>query len=91
MYTLKLDAAWRPIEVIDAYRGFNMAYSGRASVVEHHDDGPSPKHQFPSVIVLKTHISRRKFNLSCTRKNVFYPLLIPIHYMNRILKSIRSF
>jgi len=72
LYTLKLDATWRPIEVIDAYRGFNMAYSGRASVVEHHDDGPSPKHQFPSVIVLKKHISKRKFYLSCTRKNVFW-------------------
>tara|TARA_R110000824_G_scaffold177897_2_gene357410 strand:- start:1046 stop:1543 length:498 start_codon:yes stop_codon:yes gene_type:complete len=72
LYTLKLDASWRPIEVVDAYRGFNMAYSGRASVVEHHDEGPNHLYQFPSVIVLKSYISKRKFHLSCIRKNVFW-------------------
>lgn len=72
MYTLKLDASWRPIEVIDAYRAFNMTYSGRAKAVEVYDHGPTELFQFPSVIVLKSYISKRSFNLSCTRRNVIW-------------------
>ena len=32
-YSLKLDAAWQPLEVISAYKAFNMCYSGRAKIV----------------------------------------------------------
>jgi hypothetical protein len=34
LFTLKLDAAWQPIEIIDAYKGFSLVFSGRARVVE---------------------------------------------------------
>ena len=70
LYTLKLDASWRAIEVIDAYKGFNLAYSGRATIVEHHPHHVTKTAQFPSVIVLKSYISNRKFTLSCNRRNV---------------------
>jgi len=58
--------------VIDAYKGFNMAYSGRAKAVEVYDHGPTSTHQFPSVIVLKSYISKRNFSLPCTRRNVIW-------------------
>jgi 5-methylcytosine-specific restriction endonuclease McrA len=72
LYTLKLDASWRPIEIVDAYKGFNLAYSGRAKVVEHHSHHITETAQFPSVIVLKSYISNRKLHLSCNRRNVAY-------------------
>lgn len=70
LYTLKLDASWRPIEIIDAYKGFNMVYSGRAKIVEHHPYHITKTAQFPSVIVLKSYISNRKLSITCNRKNV---------------------
>ena len=67
-YTLKLDASWRPIEVIDSFKAFNMCYSGRAQVVREYED--EDKYPFPAVIVLKKYISTRRINLHCNRKNV---------------------
>ena len=67
-YTLKLDASWRAIEIIDSFKAFNMCYSGRANVVLEYRD--EDKYPFPAVIVLKKYISKRKINLHCNRKNV---------------------
>lgn len=71
-YTLKLDASWRPIEVIDAFKGVSMVYGGRARPLEWYDTGPHPTLRFPSVIVLKTYIHKRSFTLTCNRKNVVW-------------------
>ena len=67
-HTLKLDASWRPIEVIDSFKAFNMCYSGRAEVVREYED--EDLYPFPAVIVLKKYISTRRINLHCNRKNV---------------------
>ena len=72
LYTLKLDASWRPIEVIDAFKGVNMVLGGRARVLECYDTGPHPTVKFPAVIVLKTYIHKRKFTMTCNRKNVVW-------------------
>ena len=72
LYTLKLDAAWRPIEVIPAYRGFVMAWSGRANIVENYNIGPITDKKYPAVIILKSYISKRKISIPCNRKNVFW-------------------
>lgn len=72
LYTLKLDASWRPIEVIDAFKGASMVFGGRARVLESYDTGPHPRLLFPSVIVLKTYIHKRKFTMTCNRKNVVW-------------------
>ena len=69
-YTLKLDASYRPIEVISAYKGFCMVYSGRARLLEGYDTGPIKQAVYPSVIVLKTYISKRRLYISCNRRNV---------------------
>ncbi len=68
IHTLKLDASWRPIEVIDSFKAFNMCYSGRAEVVREYED--EDLYPFPAVIVLKKYISTRRINLHCNRKNV---------------------
>ena len=71
-YTLKLDASWRPIEVISAYKGVSMVYGGRAKPLEWYDTGPHPTLRYPSVIVLKTYIHKRPFTLTCNRKNIVW-------------------
>ena len=68
-YSLKLDAAWQPLEIISTYRAFNMCYSGRAKIVSSSIiDG----HEIPSVIVLHNYIRKFPFKLSCNRRNVFW-------------------
>ena len=70
--TLKLDASWRPIEIIPAERGFSMVYSGRAQPVENYTHGPCARFLFPSVIVLKKYIQKRRVSMSPTRKNIYW-------------------
>ena len=64
--TLKLDAAWKPIEIINSFKGFTMCFSGRARALSHYDDDT------PSVIVLHTYVRKAPLFLNCTRKNVFW-------------------
>jgi hypothetical protein len=66
-YTLKLDAAWKPIDIVDGFKGFNMCYTGRASVVLKYSD-----EFFPAVIVLKNYIRKDFTSYSCNRKNVIW-------------------
>jgi hypothetical protein len=65
-YTLKLDAAWQPLEIVDSFKAFNMCLTDRAKMVINYDDG------FPSVIVLNKYVRRYNFSLTCNRKNVFW-------------------
>jgi hypothetical protein len=66
-YTLKLDAAWNPIDIIDGFKGFNMCYSGRANMVLKYEEG-----FFPAVIVLKEYIRKDFVSYNCNRKNVIW-------------------
>lgn len=66
-YTLKLDAAWKPIDIVDGFKGFNMCYTGRASVVLKYSDD-----FFPAVIVLRDYIRKDFTSYSCNRKNVIW-------------------
>ena len=66
-YTLKLDASWRPIEIIDSFKGFNMCYTGRANLVIRY-----PNDIFPAVIVLKSYVRKRFGTYACNRKNVVW-------------------
>ena len=70
--TLKLDASWRPIEIIPAEKGFSMVYTGRAQSVEDYTHGPCARFLFPSVIVLKNYIQKRRVSMSPTRKNIYW-------------------
>lgn len=68
LYTLKLDAAWNPIEIIDSHKGFKMCYTGRANMVTEY----SQSYPFPAVIVLKNYVRSRFMSYNCNRKNVIY-------------------
>jgi len=72
LMTLKLDAAWQPLEVITAERGFSMVYGGRAQAIEEHQQGPCIDYNFPSVIVLKSYIRKKTVRASATRKNIYW-------------------
>ena len=71
-YTLKLDASYRPIEVIPVHKGFNMVYSGRARLLEGYHTGPTFNTVYPSVIVLKTYVSKYRLTISCNRRNIIW-------------------
>ena len=68
-YTLKLDAAWQPLEIINAYKAFNMCFSNRAKLVSGFHSGGI---RVPTVIVLHNYIRRFPFRLSCNRRNIFW-------------------
>jgi len=70
--TLKLDASWRPIEIIPVEKGFSMVYTGRAQPVENYTHGPCARFLFPSVIVLKNYVQNRRIIMSPTRKNIYW-------------------
>jgi 5-methylcytosine-specific restriction endonuclease McrA len=72
LYTLKLDASWRPIEVVDSYKGFSLVFSGRARVVENHSHSACALFYFPSVVVLNSYIRKREFKVSPSRNTIFY-------------------
>jgi len=72
LYTLKLDASWRPIEVVDCYKGFSLVFSGRAQVVENHSLRACALFYFPSVVVLNSYIRKREFRVSPSRNTIFY-------------------
>jgi len=64
--TLKLDAAWQPLQIIDSFKAFNMCYTNRAKVISKYSD------DMPAVIVLTKYVRRFPFTLTCNRKNVFW-------------------
>ena len=70
---LKLDSAFKPIEVISWQEAFVLTYVGKAWAVEYTDKWVSSARQtfqIPSVIALKQFIDEKFFTLSCTRKNI---------------------
>jgi 5-methylcytosine-specific restriction endonuclease McrA len=71
-YTLKLDASWRPIEVIDCFKSVSMVLSGRANTVEEYNEEIYPGIKIPSVIVLKNYVRTIPFSKACNRKNVIW-------------------
>ena len=71
-YTLKLDAAWQPLEIIDSLKGFSMVYSGRARIVENYSQQFNALFYYPSVIVLNTYIRKTPVFLTPTRMNIYW-------------------
>lgn len=72
MITLTLDAAWQPISIIPADKGFSMVYSGRAQAVENYSAKPCALFYYPSVIVCKNYTRRTPIPLSPTRANIYW-------------------
>ncbi len=79
-YTLKLDAAWQPLEIIDSLKGFSMVYSGRARIVENYSQQFNALFHYPSVIVLNSYIRTKPVHLSPTRLNIYWRDLYRCQY-----------
>ena len=75
MMALKLDSAYRPIEVIDAIEALVMCIVGKASVIETYEkriSSPSVTFDLPAVIVLKTVVKFRLTTVACNRINIIW-------------------
>ena len=75
MMALKLDASYRPIEVIDAIEALVMCLIGKAIPVETYDkkiNSTSKSFELPAVIVLKSVIKFRFTTVACNRQNIIW-------------------
>ena len=75
MMALKLDASFRPIEVIDAIEALVMCIIGKATPVETYDtiiSSPSKAFELPAVIVLKSIVKFRFATVACNRQNILW-------------------
>ena len=73
MKALKLDATYRPIEVIDALEALVMCLVGKALPIETYQkkiSSPSRSFDLPAVIVLKTIVKFRFNSVACNRNNI---------------------
>ena len=75
MKALKLDSAYRPIEVIDAIEALVMCIIGKAMAVETYEkkiSSPSVSFELPAVIVLKTVVKFKLTTIACNRSNIIW-------------------
>jgi len=73
MMALKLDSAYRPIEIIDAIEALVMCIIGKAIPVETYEtkiNSPSKAFNLPAVIVLKNVVKFRFTTIACNRQNI---------------------
>ena len=69
-YTLKLDASFRPLSIIDSVKAFGMVSSGRARVVEEYEEEIYPEIKAPLVICVQSYVRDFSFTKSCNRNNI---------------------
>jgi 5-methylcytosine-specific restriction endonuclease McrA len=72
--TLKLDATYRPIDVISGVEALVMCIVGKAKAIESYDAqirSPNKSFKIPSVIVLQRVVKFRLTTPACSRKGVF--------------------
>lgn len=70
---LKLDSAFKPIEIIPWEEAFLLTWLNKAWAAEYSDKwvhSAKKAFQIPSVIVLFKYIDEKFFTLPCTRKNI---------------------
>ncbi len=75
MKALKLDAAYRPVEVIDAIEALVLCIIGKAKAIETYTKeicSPSTSFKIPAVIVLKNIVRYRFGGIMCNRKNIIW-------------------
>ena len=73
--TLKLDASFRPIEVIDAIEALVLCLVGKAHSVESYSEeihSVSESFKLPAVIVLKRYVKFQFTSMVCNRANVLW-------------------
>lgn len=75
MKTLKLDATYRPVDIVDCIEALVLCIVGKAVAVEEYEEdisSPSITFKIPSVIVLKTIIKYFDYHLSPNRANIIW-------------------
>ena len=75
MKTLKLDATYRPIGVVDCLEALVMCIVGKATAVEEYEEeisSPSITFKIPSVIVLKTVVKFISTGIRPSRNNILW-------------------
>jgi 5-methylcytosine-specific restriction endonuclease McrA len=75
MKALKLDATYRPVEVIDAIEALVLCIIGKAKAIETYAreiSSPSKTFKIPAVIVLKNVVRYRFGGILCNRQNVIW-------------------
>ena len=75
MKALKLDATYRPVEVIDAIEALVLCIIGKAKALETYAKeirSPSTTFEIPAVIVLKTVVRYRFGGIMCNRQNIIW-------------------
>jgi 5-methylcytosine-specific restriction endonuclease McrA len=75
MKALKLDATYRPVEVIDAIEALVLCIVGKAKAIESYTReicSPSKTFKIPAVIVLKKIVKYRFGGIVCNRQNVIW-------------------
>ena len=88
--TLKLDASYRPIEVIDAIEALILCWMDKASAIETYArKAQSPNNSFylPAVIVLKRMVKFKFNNMQCNRHNILWRDKNTCQYCNRIFED----
>jgi len=75
MKALKLDATYRPVEVIDAIEALVLCIIGKAKAIETYTReicSPSNSFKLPAVIVLKNIVKYQFGGVVCNRQNVIW-------------------
>ena len=75
MKALKLDATYRPVEVIDAIEALVLCIVGKAKAIENYTKeifSPSKSFKVPAVIVLNNIVKYRFNGIVCNRQNVIW-------------------
>tara|TARA_R110000782_G_scaffold61405_2_gene126491 strand:- start:218 stop:706 length:489 start_codon:yes stop_codon:yes gene_type:complete len=75
MKTLKLDATYRPLEVVDCIEALVLCIIGKATAVEEYEEkisSPSITFKIPSVIVLKTIVKYFTNGFKPSRSNIIW-------------------
>ena len=75
MKALKLDATYRPVEVIDAIDALVLCIIGKAKAIETYTkeiSSPSKSFKLPAVIVLVNKIKYHFGGIGCNRQNIIW-------------------
>ena len=75
MKALKLDATYRPVEVIDAVEALVLCIIGKAKAVENYAKeicSPSKSFKIRAVIVLTNVVKYRFTGITCSRQNIIW-------------------
>ena len=92
MKALKLDASFRPLEVIEAIEALVLCIVGKAKAIENHTQeirSPSATFNLPAVIVLKRYVNYKFSTLALkpSRANVLWRDKMQCQYCTKHFKS----